>query len=106
MKKLLSILLLSVVLIGCSEERVNKVDTEYNYKENTTYYSGKPFTGITFLTFSNGQLQEEIEYKNGKRNGFSKRWDKTGQLTMEANFKDGERDGLWKFWNQNGQRTK
>jgi antitoxin component YwqK of YwqJK toxin-antitoxin module len=91
MKKLLSILLLSVVLIGCSEERVLMVDlTEKGTEESPLMYSESGlFNGVGYSVHSNGQTKEEVNYKDGKEDGLSKSWHSNGQLQYESNYKDG-----------------
>ena len=64
MKKLLSILLLSTVLIGCSEERVlygDLVDINKGKRERSVmYYEGALFTGVGFDVYSDGQYLDRI----------------------------------------------
>jgi antitoxin component YwqK of YwqJK toxin-antitoxin module len=83
MKKLLSILLLSFVLIDCSEERVlmDDLTNKGTVESPIMYFEGALFNGVGFNVYSNGQLKEE------------------------GNWKDGELDGLVKTWYENGQRT-
>jgi antitoxin component YwqK of YwqJK toxin-antitoxin module len=44
----------------------------------------------------NGQLETEINYKNGKLHGPHKVWYSNGSILKESNFKDGYRDGLYR----------
>jgi antitoxin component YwqK of YwqJK toxin-antitoxin module len=76
MKKLLSVLLVSILLIGCSENRVliDELTKKGKSRDILMYYEGVLFNGIGFNIYSNGQL------------GY------------EGNFKDGKTDGLWKGW--------
>ena len=69
MKKLLSILLLSVVLIGCSEERVLMDNlTDKGTEDNPTmYFEGALFNGVGFDVYPNGQVRYEANYKDGQR---------------------------------------
>jgi len=105
MKKLLSILLLSTVLIGCSEERVLYDDlvNKGTRERPVMYYEGALFTGVGFDVYSDGQLKLEANYKDGKYDGLFKIYYENGQLKEEGNFKDGELDGLLKVYYENGQ---
>jgi len=80
MKKLLSILLLSVVLIGCSEERVLMDDlTDKGTEESPRMYSESGlFNGVGFDVYSNGQLQYVVNLKEGEIDGLKKEWDEDG----------------------------
>ena len=67
MKKLLSILLVSVILIGWGGCRIT-VKTDWK----------------------DGGGRIEKHYKDGKKEGLWKKWYKNGQLQYEKNYKDGE----------------
>ena len=100
MKKLLSVVLVSVLLIGCSENRVlldelTDKGTKYSY---LMYYEGVLFNGIGYDVYTNGQLKKEIIFKDGKIDGLRESWDKNGQLKYEGNYIDGKKDGLHKRW--------
>jgi hypothetical protein len=68
MKKLLSILLLSLVLIGCSEERVLYGDLTNKGTEASplVFFEGALFNGVGFDGYSNGQLEVDSNYKDGE----------------------------------------
>ena len=105
MKKILSILLVSVLLIGCSKDRV-LIDelTNKGTEESPIMYSEKGlFNGIGFDVYKDGQLKFENNYTDGNIDGLWKEWYKNGQLSYEGNYKDGWEDGLQKNWFENGQ---
>ena len=79
MKNILSILLVSIILMGCSEKDVRK-------------------DGLNRGWYGNGQLKWEGNFKDGKEDDLYKRWYANGQLYWEGNYKDGERDGLQRGW--------
>ena len=108
MKKLLSILSICLVFISCSPspDRVLMGDlTTIGPKTGKTlkYFEGKPFTGVAYNLYSNGQLWYEAGYKDGKTDGLQKGWFKNGQLKYEQNVKMSLYDGLWKEWDVNGR---
>ena len=78
MKKILSILLVSVILIGCGGSSI-MVKTDWN----------------------NGDGKIERHYKNGKNDGIWKKWYKNDQLQYEKNYKDGEII-FEKCWDEDG----
>ena len=112
MKKLLSILLLSISLIGCSklsksfyngfnklasvvtlEERVlyDELTNKGTGEKPIMYFEGALFNGVGFGVYPDGQLQYENRFKNGVLDGLARSWRRNGQSESEANFKDGER---------------
>jgi antitoxin component YwqK of YwqJK toxin-antitoxin module len=95
MKKLLFLLPL-LTIISCSPERVHFDDLQEN---GDLFYQGKPFTGIAYDVYSEGQLKVEVEIKDGKPDGLGQEWYDNGQLHLEINFKD----GLVQEWDENGQ---
>ena len=113
MKKILFLFALSLVACSSPEEvtketliRVlnekltNKGTEEYN---PIMYFEGRPFTGVGFDVYDNGQLYEETNYKDGKLDGLAKRWYDNGLIQYEWNFKDNFYDGLSKEWYKNNQ---
>ena len=52
---------------------------------------------------SNGQISEEVNYKNDKKDGKRTRWYENGQIWGEDNYKDGKKDGKLTEWYVNGQ---
>ena len=68
MKKLLSTLSICLLLFSCSPDRVLK-DVLIDKGDNFFYYEDKPFTGVAFDVYPNGQLCEEYNLKNGKADG-------------------------------------
>lgn len=110
MKKLLSILSICLVFVSCTstpeevaEEApirlLNEVLTE---KGDNRYIEGKPFTGVAFDVYYNGDLAWEGNYEAGKLDGLRKEWHENGQLQFEDNYKEGDLI-LSKSYRSNGQ---
>jgi antitoxin component YwqK of YwqJK toxin-antitoxin module len=104
-KSLFKILLLSVILIGCSEERrpYDELVNKGTQKERLMYYDAALYNGVGFYVYSNGQLEIEANFKDGKEDGLVRMWYESGQLEFEGIFKDGKEDGLSRNWYENGQ---
>ena len=113
MKNILSILLISVLFIGCSENRVliddltlKKIydeDDIYNTYARVAYYEGKLFTGLAFDICRNGKIKEEINYFKGRKDGMHTKWFcGSDRLEFEKEFKNGLRHGLWKVYSPAG----
>ncbi len=52
--------------------------------------------------FGNGQLESEVFYKNGKREGLAKLYYPSGQLKAEGVFKNGKLEGAVKEYDEKG----
>ena len=105
MKKILVILLVSILSIGCSENRV-LIDelTNKGTKNSPLMYNEKGlFNGIGFDIHPNGQLKKEVNYKYGKKNGLHESWYTDGQISFQSFYKDNELDGRLILWWSNGQ---
>ena len=104
MNKLL-LLLPFVAIVGCSPDRIllDELTNKVIDGDKLHYFNGDLFTGSAFDIYSNGKLEKEINFKEGKPNGLVKHWDENGQLDLEQNVIDGKADGLCKSWYENGQ---
>ena len=105
MKKILSILLVSVLLIGCSENRIllDELINKGTVESPIMYVEKELFSGIGFNVYDNGQLMSEMDYKNGKKDGLYKVWYENGTFMNEVNYKNGLlEDGIVKYWSEDG----
>ena len=64
--------------------------------------SEKPFSGIVYNTYSNGQREYEGKYKDGKPNGLLTYWFENGFIMREGKLKNGSPFGLWKYYQTDG----
>ncbi|MFC1745637.1 hypothetical protein ACFL35_16720 [Candidatus Riflebacteria bacterium] len=81
--RILLFVLFAVALpTGCIFPR-RESEVKLEEKKGTAYIKNeqKPYTGIIFKKNSNGQLCRETIYKNGKKHGIEKWYDRDGQLT-------------------------
>ena len=53
--------------------------------------------------WSNGQLESQETYVNGKKHGEWKLWRTNGQLESQETYVNGKEHGEWKRWYENGQ---
>ena len=92
MKKLLilSFIILSLSILG------REVDMEQLKNQNDIMYikgEKEAFTGTARTYFDNGNIKEEIEFKNGMKDGNSKEYARNGSLREEAEYKNGQLNG-------------
>ena len=53
--------------------------------------------------FNNKGKESEVNYKNGKVNGWARMWYKNGNLHLEATYKDDKPHGVRTAYHENGQ---
>ncbi|MDO8535756.1 MAG: tetratricopeptide repeat protein [Candidatus Omnitrophota bacterium] len=62
--------------------------------------------GKAIWYYSNGNMQTEGNYVNGKENGFFKWYYPSGAVKAEGGYLDGKYSGEWKWYNEGGAVTK
>lgn len=103
--------LLSFILLfifSCGGEQVEL------HISNTVMFSGKlykidenkPFSGIVYNTYPNGQREYSGEYKNGIPNGSLIYWYDNGKKMREGKLKDGKPLGRWVMYDDAGNIKK
>jgi len=85
-----------------SVSRVNWDDTED--VGIITHYKGKPFTGICYGLYDNGNLEDEYEMLDGLKHGKAILYYDNGQIKSESNWKDDKQEGLTKDFHENGEK--
>ena len=53
-------------------------------------YKGQKYTGLAISFYDNGQLAFAASYKDGKLNGWWRKWEENGSLFLETEYLDGE----------------
>lgn len=104
MKKIVLFIILSCFLISCSQKTI-EADISQKQERNGLVYiinSNKPFTGKIIEKYDNGQVANEINYKNGKRHGFITSYYKNGQPLGKNEWENGLRVGEVKMWDEDG----
>ena len=60
--------------------------------------------GLAQLGYDNGQKESEVNFKNGKFEGFYFKWHRNGQRFSESRFVSGELiEYSEKYWNNKGE---
>ena len=67
------------------------------------FKNGEAFNGKTKQFHENGQLQEEVEFKDGKANGIVNSYYPNGKLQGVGEVKDGKFHGTFKGYHENGK---
>ena len=103
---ILSFILLFI--LSCDGEQIEL------HISNTVMFSGKlykidenkPFSGIVYNTYQNGQREYSGEYKNGIPNGSLVYWHNNGKKMREGELKDGKPFGRWVIFDDAGNIKK
>ena len=69
-----------------------------------TFFSFGLFAQITTYTFENGKNKAEGNLAQGIEQGLWKFWDKEGNLIQEVTYKDGEFNGPYVSYHLNGEK--
>jgi len=104
LKRSITVLVCLILFTSCTKSiDYNKEKSNFEVREEITYYKGTPFTGEIFKNYENGQLQYKRNFKDGKEDGLFESYYKKGQLEFKINYKDGKQDGLSEGYYKNGQ---
>ncbi len=83
--------------------RIKSDDRAINEWGEYYEWQGKPFTGICYELYPNGQLMSEVEVVDGFEDGSVRVWYPSGQLQEDGYAKPGERYSWTKEWFENGK---
>lgn len=53
--------------------------------------------------YASGQLQSETEYRDGRREGPSRRWYPDGRAMAQGSYASGKLEGRWQWWQPDGR---
>ncbi len=73
-----------------------------NVFQQVNYKNGILF-GDRKVYFENGKLKNETAYKNGKMDGGWKEYFENGKMKENGSYEKGEKEGLWKIYYENGK---
>ncbi len=94
-----------MVFVSCKKDEILIVDATskaFNLDNGVLKFEDSPFTGKLVSHFQNGQIQSEIFYTEGRKQGSEKQWFQDGALALERFYNQGVKVGIHKAWWQNG----
>jgi antitoxin component YwqK of YwqJK toxin-antitoxin module len=89
------LVLLIIACLGC---------TPSTSKKNENKEDSNDGTKVIKTTYSNGKPKAEVSYKDGKRNGLSKSFDKEGKISLELPYLNNKREGKSKKYYEGGHQ--
>ena len=66
------------------------------------YYNGKPYSGVAYSFYKNGNQQKKQTYFEGKKEGEWYIWYESGNPLKEGFMKDGKQHGIYREYYSNG----
>ena len=103
----LSLFAIYLSLLGAETKEIRHHQLEKRGEDGSELYylqnQDIPYTGKAIERSSNGQINLEAVYEEGKRVSWNQ-WYENQQKSVSASLKDGKRDGLRTFWHENGQK--
>ena len=104
LKRSITVLVCLILFTSCTK-RIDwkKEKSNFEVREEITYYKDKLFTGEIFENYDNGQLKFKRNFKDGELDGLDEIYYRNGQLKFKNNYKDGKQDGLYEKHFKNGQ---
>ena len=107
MQRILTSILLILITIHLPAQTTKRTPFEKLVKKGDVYYLDNVlFTGISLSFFPDTETRQrwqEIEWANGKINGYFKTWNQKGLLVQEIYYQNGVRHGSYKGWFPNGK---
>lgn len=102
MKKIISILILSIVLVSCGKKPVDFTKLQDRNGMFFLINADKPFTGRVIHKI-NDTLIFQGAFKDGIRSGEWTFYYPNRQIMTSGMFVDGLKDGQWPVWQENGE---
>ena len=104
---ILTLFAIYLSLLGAETKEIRHHQLEKRGEDGSELYylqnQDTPYTGKAIERSSNGQINLEAVYEEGKRVSWNQ-WYENQQKSVSSSLKDGKRDGLRTFWHENGQK--
>ena len=101
MIRLLGILMMVGVLVGCGEEIKLTYDNG-QVKIDGNLVDGKE-EGKWVWYYESGKIEQEVNFVDGKKEGKEVWYYKSGKVQWERNFVDGKKEGKWFWYDEEGK---
>ena len=100
-RKVLVLLMLFVLGMGCSREVIKEYYPNGQLKSVLNYKKGQ-LEGIALYYYENGTLKERVNYRKGKRERIGTTYYESGNLKEEITYVNGKRE-IVKLYNESAQ---
>ena len=99
----LLLFLISSCTAGDRYTVVNNTDEGLEKRRGKFYYNDQLLTGEIIGLFENGDTSNIAQYRNGIKEGTTKKWWENGNLKFEGHYHLGNYHGVVAEWYENGQ---
>ena len=101
-------IILFFLISSCSEKQdrsyiINKDFSLLSKKGAYLYLNNNKFSGILIDSIENIKILE-VQYLNGRKNGYEKIWYNNGKISEERFYKNGRKEGNHKLFWENGNK--
>ncbi|MDO5969710.1 hypothetical protein Q4Q35_07810 [Flavivirga aquimarina] len=100
--KLIYIIFFTGVLYACNTVKHKQIieasDSNLKLNNGVLLYKGLPFTGNLQAYYVDKILKYDIEYVDGKKEGYEKYWFRNGSKSIERYYTKGHKSGVHKAW--------
>lgn len=104
MRSLVYLFLALGFLFSC--ERTDVVietnDTGLQLENGVLFYNESPFNGLLVARYANSAIKSQLQYKEGRKDGYEKKWHSNGQLSQERSYAKGFKVNNHLGWWPNG----
>jgi len=104
MRVLLLVIGSLVLFSSCEREQleVDKASSQLELVNGVLYYQNSPLDGLLIAKYNKTSYEMKLQYKDGRKNGYEKRWYSNGQLAQNRTYSRGVKIGDHLGWWENG----
>ena len=107
-----------LIAMACHDEKVQAIAIKLNtipsqylaledsaiiWHQDSLFYQNKPFSGIAYSLFANGDTAVYKEFWNGLQEGITRRWHPNKQLAEDRFYIAGKKEGRHRAWWPDGK---
>lgn len=107
--KYIHVILLLVIAYGCGHQvasddlTIDSRAISLDRERGIALYKSIPFTGKSVSYYTQDVMAESIEYVEGKKDGFHRKWFEDATISYECKYSNGQKVGESKSWWRNGK---
>jgi antitoxin component YwqK of YwqJK toxin-antitoxin module len=77
-------------------------DTGLQLDNGILLYNESPFNGLLVARYANASIKSQLQYKEGRKDGYEKKWYSNGQLSQQRSYSKGFKVNNHLGWWPNG----
>tara|TARA_R110002050_G_scaffold4573_1_gene22048 strand:+ start:30606 stop:31175 length:570 start_codon:yes stop_codon:yes gene_type:complete len=104
--KNLYLVFILLIFYGCNQSKSSVIIDASNIflklDNGVLFYKDEPFNGNLVTYYSDKNLKSQIQYKNGRKEGYEKHWFLDNRLSIERYYTNGLKTSIHKAWWEDG----